>query len=108
MVGLFTNQQGVGAPALHFLPWCIALPVMSVWAFQGEGDFVGATRDRELRVSMLRSFAVFLVLAIVLERIIGYNGLWCALACFMVVRGIRLGLRLSRLERIFAQPAPVS
>lgn len=108
LVGLFTHQETARLPAVGFLPWCIAVPVFSVWAFEMDGVFIGATRGKELRNSMVLSFAVFLMLALVLDQAIGNNGLWCAFASFMVVRGATPGLRLPRIEEMFAQPAPVS
>jgi MATE family multidrug resistance protein len=108
LVGLFTNQEEVRLLAVHFLPWAVALPVISVWGFQLDGVFIGATRARELRDSMLISFAVFLALAIALEYLFGNNGLWCAFLCFMAMRGLMLGVRLPRIEQSFAGLTPVS
>ncbi len=107
LVGMFTNQESVRLLAVRFLPWAIALPLVSVWGFQLDGIFIGATRARDLRDSMLLSFGVFLLLAIALERLMGNHGLWCAFCVFNIVRGLTLGLRLPRVERSFAEPAPV-
>jgi MATE family multidrug resistance protein len=107
LVALFTNLEAVRLLALRYLPWAMALPVISVWGFQLDGIFIGATRARELRDSMLISFSVFLVLAIGLQSLVGNNGLWCAFCCFMVMRGLTLGMRLQRIEQVFVEPAPV-
>ena len=85
--------------AEQFLPWAIALPVVSVWSFQLDGIFIGATRAPELRDSMLISFAGFLGLALVLSAHFGNHGLWCAMLAFMALRAITLGIRLPRIER---------
>jgi MATE family multidrug resistance protein len=85
----------------------MALPVISVWGFQLDGIFIGATHARELRDSMLISLAIFLALAIALQPAFGNNGLWCAFCIWMVTRGITLGLRLPRIERVFPEPAEV-
>jgi MATE family multidrug resistance protein len=108
LVRLFTNQETVRALAYRFLPWAMVLPVISVLGFQMDGVFIGATRARDLRDAMLLSFGVFLLLAIVLERLLGNNGLWCAFCCWMALRGGALGIRLPRIEQQFAEPAPVS
>ncbi len=107
LIPLFTNQEPVRLLAMRYLPWVMALPVISVWGFQLDGIFIGATRARELRNSMVLSFVVFLGLAVGLERIWGNNGLWCAFACWNLVRGITLAMSLPRVERVFAEPAPV-
>jgi MATE family multidrug resistance protein len=102
LVGLFTNQAAVRELALRYLPWAVALPVVSVGGFQLDGVFIGATRARELRDSMLLSLAGFLALALVLAQLMGNNGLWCAFCCFMVLRGVTLGMRLPGIEKGFA------
>jgi multidrug resistance protein, MATE family len=101
LVPLFTSTQAVQNLALHFLPWAVALPIVSVASFQLDGIFIGATRGRELRNAMLISFAIFLVAAIGLQYWFGNAGLWCAFCGFMAARGITLGLKLKRIEAIF-------
>ena len=56
---------------------------------------------------MVISLLIFLALAIPLQHLFGNHGLWCAFCVWMVTRGITLGLRLPRVERVFAEPAPV-
>ena len=108
LVGLFTNVEAVRVLAMRYLPWAVSLPIVSVAGFQLDGVFIGATRVRELRDSMLVSFLVFLGLAIGLERFFGNNGLWFAFCGFMAMRGVMLGLRLPRIERGLKWAAPVS
>jgi MATE family multidrug resistance protein len=93
--------------AVRYLPWAVALPVISVWGFQLDGIFIGATRARELRDSMVISLFIFLALAIPLQHLFGNHGLWCAFCIWMVTRGITLGLRLPRIECVFTEPAAV-
>jgi MATE family multidrug resistance protein len=107
LVRLFTDQEPIRIVAMHYLPWAIAMPIVSVWAFQLDGIFIGATRGRDLRDSMLVSFLTYLVLAVVLQHWFGDNGLWCAMALFMALRGATLALRLPRIEQLFAPPASV-
>jgi MATE family multidrug resistance protein len=108
LIHVFTNQEAVRLLAERYLPWAVAMPMIAVWGFQLDGIFIGATRARDLRDAMLISFLGYLALAVVLEKFFGNNGLWCAFTCFMVLRGITLGLRLPRIERAFFQPVPVS
>jgi MATE family multidrug resistance protein len=108
LVGLFTNVEAVRELAMRYLPWAVSLPIVSVAGFQLDGVFIGATRVRELRDSMLVSFLVFLGLAIGLERLFGNNGLWFAFCGFTAMRGVMLGLRLPRIERGIKWAAPVS
>jgi MATE family multidrug resistance protein len=107
LIRIFTDQAPIRLIALRYLPWAIAMPIVSVWAFQLDGIFIGATRGRDLRNSMLIAFLGYLALAVVLERAFGNHGLWCALALFMVLRSVTLGLHLPRIEQVFATPASV-
>jgi len=106
LVRLFTNQEAVRLTAMHYLPWAIVLPAIAVWGFQLDGIFIGATRARDLRDSMVISFLGYLALAVLLERWLGNSGLWLAFVCFMVFRGVTLGLRLPGIEKTFA-PHPI-
>jgi MATE family multidrug resistance protein len=108
LVGLFTNQAAVRVLALRYLPWAMVLPLVSVWGYQMDGVFIGATRARELRDSMVIAFLGYLALALVLGRVMGNNGLWCAFCCFMILRGSLLAARLPRVQAIFASEAPAT
>jgi len=99
IIAVFTNQESVRLLAAQFLPWIVILPVVSVWSFQFDGVFIGATRAPELRDSMILSFLGFLGLAIVLAGRFGNHGLWAALLAFMALRAITLSLRLPALEK---------
>jgi MATE family multidrug resistance protein len=97
LVGLFTNVAEVRQVAMRYLPWAMVLPLVSVWGYQMDGVFIGATRARELRDSMVIALAGFLALAIGLERVMGNHGLWCAFCGFMILRGGLLAWRLPRI-----------
>jgi len=107
VVGLYTNVEAVRGLAMRYLPWAVALPVVSVLGFQMDGVFIGATRGRELRDAMVTSLVVFLALAVGLERWFGNSGLWCAFCVWMGVRGIALAVRLPRIEKRFEKPVTV-
>ena len=102
LISMFTNQINVAALARQYLPWAVALPVISVWGFLLDGVFIGATRGRDLRDAMVISFFGFLGMAIVLEGRFGNAGLWCAFCGFMVLRALTLGWRLPRVQTSFA------
>jgi len=107
LIRLFTSNQAVRVLAMRYLPWAIAMPTIAIWAFQLDGIFIGATRGADLRNTMLVSFLGYLGLAVLLEHWFGNHGLWCALALFMVLRGVTLALRLPGIEKSFpaaAQP----
>ena len=105
LVRLFTNQEPIRIVAMRYLPWAIAMPFVSVWAFQLDGVFIGATRGRDLRNSMVISFLGYFALALLLQRWFGDNGLWCAMAMFMALRGATLAIRLPGIEKAFTLPS---
>ena len=59
--------------------------------------FVGATRAREMRNTMLLSLALFAI-AWWLFQPLGNHGLWLAFMVFMSARGISLGIVYKRLD----------
>ena len=102
-----TDQAAVRATAEAYLPWAALSPVISVWGFLLDGVFIGATRTRELMVSMAISLAVFLAASWAFMPVQGNQGLWAALLVFMAVRGATLMRLLPRIvESIPAASAP--
>ncbi|MGH7185756.1 MAG: MATE family efflux transporter, partial [Pseudomonadota bacterium] len=100
IIGLFTEHAEVRAAARDFLPWAIALPVISVWPFLLDGIFIGATRTAEMRNGMMIALAVYLGAAALLIPLWGNDGLWAAFAIFMLARTATLGWWYPRVERM--------
>jgi MATE family multidrug resistance protein len=99
LVAILTDIPEVRNAAARYQLWVVLLPIVSVWGFQFDGIFVGATRTAEMRNMMAVSLAAFLVAAVTLLALMGNHGLWLALNLFMVVRGVSLALYYPRLER---------
>jgi MATE family multidrug resistance protein len=99
VIRALTDHPSVRDTALAYLPWAAVSPVLSVWSFQLDGIFIGATRTRDLRNSMAISMACFLIAATVLQPLWGNHGLWAALMILMLARATTLGLRLPRIGR---------
>ena len=97
-IALQTDLPEVRATAARALPWLAVLPLVTVWSYLLDGLFVGATRAREMRDTMLVSALAFLALAFAL-RGAGNAGLWLALLGFMAVRGASLGWAAWRIQR---------
>ncbi len=105
LIDLLTDIEAVREQAYLYLPWVIATPLVSVWAFWLDGVFIGATRSVELRNGMLLSvFGVYLPAWYLLQPW-GNHGLWAALMLFMAARGLTLAWYLPRLARSVA-PRP--
>ena len=82
---LLTVDAGVRATVRVYLPWAVLAPVVSVWAFQLDGIFIGATRTAQMRDAMLLALAIFLS-AWWLLRPFGNHGLWAALYVLYAAR----------------------
>ena len=91
LINMITTIPDVKSQAKVYLPWLIAMPLVSMWCFLLDGIFVGATKGKDMRNSMFVAtcsfFAIFF-LASSLEN----HALWLALLSFMAMRGIGLGM----------------
>ena len=83
----------------QYFGWVIISPIVSVWAFQLDGIFIGATRAKDMRNAMLISFLIYLLLVFYLVPLLGNHGLWLAFTMFMVARGVTLMALYPRLEK---------
>jgi MATE family multidrug resistance protein len=99
ILGLLTSIDTVRETADRYLPWLLVSPLLSVWSFQLDGIFVGATRSAEMRNSMIGSLIVYLAAILVLVPLLGNHGLWLALMILMVARAATLGAYLPGLLR---------
>jgi MATE family multidrug resistance protein len=73
--------------------------IISVWSFQFDGIYIGATRTVEMRNSMLLSFVIYIAASWVLIPLWHNHGLWLSFMIFMAMRAITLGLWFPRIER---------
>ena len=99
IIALLTGLTAVQEAAIALLPWVIIGPMVSVWAFQLDGIFLGATRGRTMRNAMIISVAIYVVACALLIPQWGNTGLWLALTLFFGIRGVTLGACYPALER---------
>lgn len=99
MIYLLTNIEAVREVALIYLPWMVLLPLVSVWCFLLDGVFIGATRGKEMRNSMLICTFIFFLPAWYVFQFMGNHGLWLAFTLFIAVRGVTLGVSYFLIER---------
>ncbi len=103
MVSLLTDIEEVRTEAARYLPWVVTSPLVSVWSYQLDGIFIGATRTREMRESMLLSFAAYLALGYMGLWLWGNHGLWAAFLAFMLLRAVTLIPRYPAIARAARQ-----
>ncbi len=99
IVALISDISEVREMASVYLPWSIVLPIISVWSFQLDGIFIGATRTRAMVVAMAISGVTFVAAMAVLVPLFDNHGLWAAYLVFMVARAVTLGAAYPALER---------
>ncbi|WP_342059961.1 MATE family efflux transporter [Aeromonas sp. OTU364] len=99
LIAHITDIPAVIAEANRQLPWLIAMPLLAVWCFLLDGVFIGATRAREMRNSMLVAvFAGFFPIWWLCQGW-GVAALWATMAALMTGRGLTLGWLCWQLER---------
>ena len=91
ILGLFTNIEEVLNTAKIYLPWMIIAPIISIWSFQLDGIFIGASFTKEMRNAMLVSMLIYLALLQWLVPQWGNHGLFLGLSLFMLIRALTLG-----------------
>ncbi len=99
IIAAMTGIIEVRETAAIYLPWVVVTPLISVWSYQLDGIFIGATRTAEMRNGMLLSLAVFVAAVWLLLPMMGNHGLWLAFMLFMAARGLTLGLWYPRIGR---------
>jgi MATE family multidrug resistance protein len=97
-VRLMTGLPEVRAQAQAFLPYIVALPLVSVWAFVFDGIYFGATRTAELRNGMAASLILCALTAALLVPALGNHGLWLTFLVFLAGRAVILSLIYRRAE----------
>ena len=99
LIDVITDVSEVRATARAYLPWVVLSPLVSVWSFQLDGIFIGATRTAGMRNAMAVSLALYAAAVWVLIPVMGNHGLWLAFLVLMVARAVTLALLYPRLER---------
>jgi MATE family multidrug resistance protein len=94
VVGFLTNVESVVAACLLYLPWAILSPILSVWCYQLDGIFIGATRTQEMRNAMIISLVLYLASWWILSQLFGNHGLWASLMLYFLFRAGTLLLKL--------------
>ncbi|MFT7298290.1 MAG: MATE family multidrug resistance protein, partial [Sphingobacteriales bacterium] len=88
---LFTDKEDIIKAALPFLPWIIIAPLINAFPFIWDGVFIGLTRTKPMRNTMvLSTFLLFLPIYYFTQPILGNHSLWLAMTIFMLGRGLGL------------------
>lgn len=99
IINMLTNSGPIYDASLIYLPWVIISPVIVMVCFQLDGIFIGATRSREMRNSMILSVALYVPASIWLGQVAGNHGLWLAFSLFFIMRAITLWRYMPRISQ---------
>jgi MATE family multidrug resistance protein len=97
ITNVLTDIEAVRQTVFALMPLVIALPVVSVWCYQFDGVFIGATAGGAMLVTMAIAFVVYLAVLGPMTRTWGLTGLWAAVLLFMAMRGLSQAIWYPRL-----------
>lgn len=99
------TQDGVVRDiARQYLPYAAGYILVSFYAFQLDGVFIGASLSKEMRNASIFSLLLFLAFSFLLTVSAGNAGLWIAFIGYVIVRGVSLAYYLPRVTALFARP----
>lgn len=96
IIDLLTGLDNVRKLAYQYLPWLIAMPVLSFVCYLFDGVFVGAMLAKQMRNTMLFSLVCVFFPAWYFSQNLGAQGLWLAMTAFMVARGLSMTIVFKR------------
>jgi MATE family multidrug resistance protein len=102
LTALLTDIADVRRAMVTIMPLVVALPLVSVWCFQFDGVFIGATAAAAMMLTMASAFGVYLLVQPAMTTAWGLAGLWGAVLIFMAARGLGQALWYPWLERRLA------
>jgi MATE family multidrug resistance protein len=99
LTAVLTDIPAVRSVVASLMPLMVLLPLVSVWCFQLDGVFIGATAGAAMMGTMGIAFGVYLLLLEPLTHAWGLTGLWAAVLVFMAARGMAQAAWYPFLER---------
>lgn len=96
--GVIVEQLGqdaqVVAIAREYLPYVVALPVVSVTAFLFDGLYIGTTSTTSMFLGVVFASLLFFLLYTLLAPSFGNHALWIAFSAYLALRGGVMALQL--------------
>lgn len=105
VINAFIDDPAARVAALAYLPWCAAVPLIGVAAWQLDGLFLGTTQGEAVRNAGLLSMAAYVATDLALAGPFGNAGVWTAFLAGYAYRAGALALYWPRLMGRLAHPA---
>lgn len=99
LINALTNIEVILTISSDYLIWVIILPILSIWSFQLDGIFIGATAGSDMRNGMIISMITYVVCIYTLLPLYQNHGLWAAYAIFIVMRALTLAVKYPSIEK---------
>jgi MATE family multidrug resistance protein len=103
IISIITDQTTLQLEMKNYLIFVYCLPIIAHWCFFFDGVFVGLTRAKAMRNSMLSCGLVVYFPAFWIFEAYANQGLWMAMLLFLLARGISLGgyfIYLCQIQRV--------
>jgi MATE family multidrug resistance protein len=107
LVDVMTGIPEVRELAYGYLPWMAILSFVSTWAFVYDGVFMGATKTRPLRDSIILCSAVYTVTILTGSHFYGAAAIWPSVILLNMLRGLTLHLAYPKLLESLDDGKPV-
>lgn len=89
-IAMMTDDADVLSASKPYIPWLIAMPIISTLAFMWDGIYVGATAGRPIRNAMIMAAIGFVITYVALYRIWGIQALYAAYFVHLIARVVYL------------------
>ncbi len=99
VIHLLTTIETIRTISSEYLIWVIILPVLSIWSFQLDGIFIGATAGASMRNGMIISTVCYAICIYTLLPLWGNHGLWASYSIFIVMRALTLAVKYPEIEK---------
>lgn len=99
LINMLTNIESIRTISSEYVIWVIILPILSIWSFQLDGIFIGATAGSDMRNGMILSTIIFIICIYTLIPLWGNHGLWASYSIFIVMRAVTLVVKYPSIER---------
>jgi len=99
IIDQITTIKSVRIEAARYLPWLMIVPITSMLGYVFDGIFIGMTRAKDMRNSMIFSLCVVYFPVWFIFADMGNDALWIAMNALLLSRGLSLLWIYRKLDR---------
>ncbi len=99
IINTLTNIAAIRETAGQYIIWVILLPLISIWSFQFDGIFIGATAGKSMRNGMILSTLIYGLSLVVFLPLWRNHGLWLSYCIFLAARAATLAWEYPKVEQ---------